>query len=83
MKERGEKTGHAHEPAECKAIEKTKPSRVGFPQNGRDSFPFGRFTAAWAVFGEQSKEHQHNHHRKHGEGESVGPSELLSEAGRK
>src|SRR5437879_3784384 len=82
MKEGGEKTGHAHEATERKAIEETKPSGVGFPQNGRDSFPFGRFTTSRAVSGQESKENQHSNHGKHGQSESVRPSKLLSEARR-
>src|SRR5437660_12837762 len=82
MKEGGEKTGHAHEPTERETIEKTKPNSIRFPQNGRDCFPFGWFTAARAVLCQQSEENQYYDHRKHGQSESVRQSKLLSEARR-
>src|SRR5438552_17650010 len=82
MEEGGEKTGHAHEPTERETIEKTKPNSIRFPQNGRDCFQFGWFTAARAVLCQQSEENQYNDHRKHGQSESVRPTKFLSEARR-
>jgi len=49
MEEGAEKTGHAHESAERKAVKKTEPSGIGLSQNGCDGFPFGRFDMARAV----------------------------------
>src|SRR5439155_26770077 len=82
MKEGGEKTGHANKATEGKAVEKTKPSGIRFPQNRCDCFPFGWFTAARAVLCQQSEENQYNDHRKHGQSERVRPTEFLSEARR-
>src|SRR6266436_2048002 len=82
MEERGKKTGQAHEPAECKTIEKTKPSGIRFPQNSCDRFPFGWFTPPRTVFRQQSEEDQHNNYGKHGQSKSVRPSKPLSEARR-
>src|SRR5438552_10568104 len=77
--EGAEKTGHAREPAERKAVEETKPSGVGLPQNDCDRFPSGWFDAARAILRQQCEENQHNNHGKHGQCKSVRPSKFLSE----
>src|ERR1051325_2098444 len=80
MEKGGEKTGHAHEPAEGKAVEKTKPSGIGLAQNGCDGFPLGWFAAAGGFFRPEGEGNQNNHHRKQGQTESVRPSKFLGEA---